>query len=168
MRWLTLVTRLWLLRPRFLVAAARLGELGPSSLESPDAERLVFRLRHVHGVDNETHALVLQNVSHGASSPSRGFLSLRTKRVRVYRPKSHNDMLAGIDPRLSPWLASPIDWDEGEVEGPDVTDRETLLTLAKMTSNAYYDSPDTGNSEWYNLGDKWNVVRSLSFLRRLV
>lgn len=35
-----------------------------------------------------------------------------------------------------------------EISGPDATDRETLLALAKMTSNAYMAGPDTG---WYNV-----------------
>ena len=48
-----------------------------------------------------------------------------------------------------------IDWDEIEVEGPDVEDRETLLLLAKMTNNAYLMPDEQG---WYPLGDHWNVV----------
>jgi putative lipase involved disintegration of autophagic bodies len=49
-----------------------------------------------------------------------------------------------------------LDWEEDEVHGPDVTRRETLLLLAKMTSNTYF-KPDTNG--WYNLTDEWNVVR---------
>jgi putative lipase involved disintegration of autophagic bodies len=154
---LTLIARLWLLRARFLVAAAGSERLSPPLLanvhEGADAGQLVFRLRHVHGVNSETHSLVLKNVLPGASSQS--VLTLRTERVGVHRPKS----------RLTSWLA-PVEWDEDKVEGPDVTDKDTLIALAKMTSNAYYDSPDTGKSGWYNLGDRWNIVRSLRLLRR--
>lgn len=39
---------------------------------------------------------------------------------------------------------------------PDVKDRETVLSLAEMTNNAYSD-PDT-REDWYDLGTKWNVV----------
>ncbi|KAF7795282.1 hypothetical protein EIP86_006435, partial [Pleurotus ostreatoroseus] len=46
-------------------------------------------------------------------------------------------------------------WDEDEVLAPDVTKRETLLLLAKMTSNAYY--PEPGTPGWYDLGERWNV-----------
>ena len=49
-----------------------------------------------------------------------------------------------------------IDWQEDEVPGPDVTRRETLLLLAKMTSNTYFEPHTRG---WYNLTDEWNVVR---------
>lgn len=51
-----------------------------------------------------------------------------------------------------------VDWNEDEIEGPDVTDNETLLLLAKMTSDAYL-SP--GDADWYDLGEKWNVVRRM-------
>jgi lipase ATG15 len=55
------------------------------------------------------------------------------------------------------WLAPDMndlegDWEDVEVLGPDVTDRQTLITLAKMTSNAYV-LPDSG--EWWNT-DGWN------------
>lgn len=47
-----------------------------------------------------------------------------------------------------------IEWEDVEVEVPDVTDRETLRTLAKMASNAYI-TPES--SEWWGL-DEWNSV----------
>jgi putative lipase involved disintegration of autophagic bodies len=55
-----------------------------------------------------------------------------------------------------------LDWQEDEVSGPDVTRRETLLLLAKMTSNTYFEPYKRG---WYNLTDDWNVVRPLSASR---
>ena len=49
-----------------------------------------------------------------------------------------------------------LNWQEDEVFGPDVMRRETLLLLAKMTSNTYYEPYKRG---WYNLTDDWDVVR---------
>jgi len=49
-----------------------------------------------------------------------------------------------------------LNWQEDEVPGPDVMRRETLLLLAKMTSNTYF---EPHRREWYNLTDDWNVVR---------
>lgn len=48
-----------------------------------------------------------------------------------------------------------LEWDEDEVPGPDVEDRETLLELAKMTSNSYIQSGEVG---WYNMSDEWRNV----------
>ena len=56
-----------------------------------------------------------------------------------------------------------LDWQEDEVSGPDVTRRGTLLLLAKMTSNTYFEPHKRG---WYNLTDEWNVVRRLSSASR--
>jgi putative lipase involved disintegration of autophagic bodies len=46
-------------------------------------------------------------------------------------------------------------WQESDILGPNVTERETLLTLAKMTNNAYNKPTD---EEWYDLGSDWNSV----------
>ncbi|ORX33672.1 Alpha/Beta hydrolase protein [Kockovaella imperatae] len=60
----------------------------------------------------------------------------------------------------STWIAPDYsdldgDWEDVEVEGPDVSDRQTLITLAKMMSNAYV-LPDGG--EWWPLGKQWNAT----------
>lgn len=47
-------------------------------------------------------------------------------------------------------------WEETDVVGPNVTNRMTLQTLAKMTNNAYYEPSEKG---WYDLGPDWNAVR---------
>ncbi|KAL7420024.1 putative lipase atg15 [Cryptotrichosporon argae] len=45
-------------------------------------------------------------------------------------------------------------WEDVDVSAPDMTDRQTVLALAKMTSNAYT-TPDAG--DWYPLGAAWNA-----------
>ncbi len=59
--------------------------------------------------------------------------------------------------------SAALDWNEDIVVGPDVESRDTLLLLAKMTNNAYLTPEEDG---WYELGDKWPVVRVL--LRNLI
>lgn len=54
-----------------------------------------------------------------------------------------------------------LPWDEDEVDGPDVNDRETLLMLAKMTYNAYVQPTDP---DWYELGEKWPNVRVITLI----
>lgn len=39
---------------------------------------------------------------------------------------------------------------------PDVADNETIVTLAKMTHNAYNDA--NKRDDWYELGERWGVV----------
>jgi putative lipase involved disintegration of autophagic bodies len=52
--------------------------------------------------------------------------------------------------------SATLHWEEDEIPGPDVSKRETLLLLAKMTSNAYLEPNMDG---WYNLTDEWDIVR---------
>lgn len=51
--------------------------------------------------------------------------------------------------------SAALTWWEDEVEGPDVTSKEVLITLAKMTANAYVEPKD---AEWYPLQEHWNRV----------
>lgn len=84
-------------------------------------------------------------------------LVLRTRRIPIMRPR-HSPLTASwrnltFSERSSLLSAAP-DWEEIEVEAPDVTDRKTLLALAMMSSNAYIEPNST---DWYSL-DKWNAV----------
>ncbi|KAH3671449.1 hypothetical protein WICMUC_004630 [Wickerhamomyces mucosus] len=45
-----------------------------------------------------------------------------------------------------------LDWDKSIVESPNITDKETIITLALMSSNAYVEIPQTG--DWRNVS--WN------------
>lgn len=53
-----------------------------------------------------------------------------------------------------------LPWEPEIVPGPDVENRETLLTLAKMSNDAYVERP--GEPYWYELDKNWNDV-STSF-----
>jgi lipase ATG15 len=52
-------------------------------------------------------------------------------------------------------MNSQLDWDEFETVLPDVTDIETLASLAMMTNNAY---TLPGDDRWYDPGGAWNLV----------
>ncbi|KAK9900904.1 alpha/beta-hydrolase [Cystobasidium minutum MCA 4210] len=63
-------------------------------------------------------------------------------------------------------LADQLRWDEVEIDAPDVSDVNTLATLAKMSSNAY-STPDSG---WYDVsndtlsdGRKYNLSSSFGW-----
>lgn len=118
---------------------------------------LNFRLRHFHAATSSAH-VYLADVPRNLSSAS-GFvsaaLSIDTSPVRTARPSSPEKFTAARHVSKRGQTAM-LDWEVDEVPGPAVTRRETLLLLAKMTSNTYF-TPD--HREWYNLTDTWNVVR---------
>lgn len=86
-------------------------------------------------------------------------LSLSTKRQVVRRPVNiSRDRLNEYRRKSMLWQQSPKEeWEDVEIEVPDVTDRQTIITLAKMASDAYV-VPDS--SEWWPL-DGYNAVSVL-------
>ncbi|PLW50193.1 hypothetical protein PCASD_01901 [Puccinia coronata f. sp. avenae] len=57
-------------------------------------------------------------------------------------------------------MNSQLDWDEFETVLPDVTDIETLASLAMMTNNAY---TLPGDDRWYDPGGAWNLSDSFGW-----
>lgn len=134
--------------------------LRPGPPPSPN-NVLNFHLRHFH-VATSSAQLYFADAPHdyisSASSLTPAPLSIVTSPLRTTRPSSLDNFQAAR--RLSMRGQSALlDWQEDEVPGPDVTRRETLLLLAKMTSNTYFEPHTRG---WYNLTDEWNVVGYLS------
>jgi hypothetical protein len=121
---------------------------------------LSFHLRHQHAVTNTSRVIFSdvgpsQLLSHSLSTPADPYTyDVDTSRLLTYRPSSY---AAFHDARLRSMLHGQNDgtlWHPDEVLGPDVTDRETLLSLAKMSNNAYTAVPDAG---WYKV-DGFNTA----------
>ncbi len=132
--------------------------LGP-----PRGNVLNFQLRHLHAATSSAHVYLadaphnLSSTSSFASSP----YSIVTSPLRTTRPSSLEHFQAARHMSKLGQSAA-LNWQENEVSGPDVMRRETLLLLAKMTSNTYFEPHNRG---WYNLTDEWNVV-GYSLLQR--
>ena len=116
--------------------------------------RLSFHLRHQHAVANTSRVIFSdvgpsQLLSHSLSTPADPYsYDVGTSRLLTHRPSSY---AAFQDARLRSMLRGQNDgtlWHSEDVLGPDVTDRETLLSLAKMSNNAYTAGPEDG---WYDV-----------------
>jgi hypothetical protein len=132
--------------------------------EQPDqatvgtAPPLIFELRHEHGISPTTNRVVFADVpTHSASvyAFQNSGLGVKTRPTKIYRPSSQDEFQAARIRSFKFGQTAQLGWDEDEVPGPDVKDRETLILLAKMTNNAYL---NPGDAEWYDLGDGWNAV----------
>ena len=125
--------------------------LWPHTNRSGATTPLRFQLRHQHAISN-TSRVIFSDI----------FLSfvpevyrVDTRHITSYRPTS---FLSFSNARLRSMRHAQNDasiWQESDILGPNVTERETLLTLAKMTNNAYNKPTD---EEWYDLGSGWNSV----------
>lgn len=151
----------------------------PSASTSATATVKTFRPIKAHANQPNTPALLWHNASEAHSlQDMRAFdldareaihsldngdsidpppLVLRTRRIPIMRPRlgsSTGHLRNWTSSQRSSLLSATLEWEETEVEAPDTTDRETLRTLAMMSSNAYIEPNST---DWYPL-DKWNVV----------
>lgn len=123
----------------------------------PPARPMTFTLRHQHSVAQGSRVIFSDNLgSHNGFSS--GAFTINTKPITAHRPTSFDAHSAARRRSMRFGQTDSGLWNEVTIPGPDVMDRETLLTLAKMTNNAYYERNDTG---WYELGDKWNTVRHI-------
>ncbi|KAF5353592.1 hypothetical protein D9758_013789 [Tetrapyrgos nigripes] len=110
--------------------------------------------------------------------------TLQTSPLLTYRPPSyaaHKALRASIatQARSRSSFAFPLSssqsddddfdpssfWLPETIPAPNVSDRYTLLTLAKMTQNAYFSPPTSGgsSSDWYDLGPEWNPNSTFSY-----
>ncbi|ANB15208.1 triglyceride lipase ATG15 [Sugiyamaella lignohabitans] len=87
-----------------------------------------------------------------------------SKKIRRIADQSPDTMEAYLEFTRTPQAKETnfimdFDWIDHEVPVPDVQDRDTIITLAYMASDAYVDIPHTG--DWTNVSDPWNNDSSL-------
>lgn len=59
--------------------------------------------------------------------------------------------------------SSPLDWVMDTLPGPNVTDKETVLTFARMTANDYIEEP--GTADWESIHGQFNYSQSFGWQR---
>ncbi|KIP10483.1 hypothetical protein PHLGIDRAFT_65614 [Phlebiopsis gigantea 11061_1 CR5-6] len=121
--------------------------------EQADASVLGFELRHIHAVSSEAH-VVWADVSATDHFASHSPYFVHTRSIPSSWPTSHDAFLRARALSRIHRQSAVLSWEEDETIGPDVGRRDTLLTLAKMTNNAYLQSNETG---WYDLGEGWST-----------
>lgn len=125
----------------------------------PDEAPSTLILKDTPGEDvgPRSAPLILRSASTNSSFPSTFYAPSRAARF--------GDPTALINPPVGqqiPFLPSAgeqfADWDrQVEIAGPDITDRETLLNLARAAWDAYHPMP--GDKGWYDIhGVNWVCV----------
>ena len=94
---------------------------------------LRFQLRHEHAVANASR-IIFSDI---ATSLVQEEYGVSTLQISSHRPLSFSAFSSARFRAMRHRQNDALLWQETDVLGPDVTRRETLLTLAKMTSNAY-------------------------------
>ncbi|KAA8632076.1 hypothetical protein SMACR_02199 [Sordaria macrospora] len=84
---------------------------------------------------------------------------MRIQRLADRRPSVVDPMVAYARQQGYASVLSPEAWTMDEVAGPDITDKDTIISLALMAADAYVQTPD--GADWVDVGDQFN--RSLDF-----
>ncbi|KAH7924667.1 alpha/beta-hydrolase [Leucogyrophana mollusca] len=109
-----------------------------------------FRLRHQHAVFNFTR-IIFSDIA--PTSLAAETYRVNSANVQSHRPSSQPGFHSARFRSMRYDQSEKVFWDDVDVAGPDVQDRQTLLTLAKMTNNAYFEPGEIG---WYDQSG-WNT-----------
>ncbi|KAF9048570.1 alpha/beta-hydrolase [Panaeolus papilionaceus] len=122
---------------------------------------LKFELRHLHATDSSSARVLFSDVSldsisafadpSGSTKPS---YHIQTAVTKTFKPSSYDAYSQARIRSLRFGESQQLDWEEQEIEAPNVESRATLLELAKITNNAYVEPDDPA---WYDLEGRWNV-----------
>ncbi|KAI1173747.1 Alpha/Beta hydrolase protein [Nemania sp. FL0916] len=80
--------------------------------------------------------------------------SQKIERLVDRRPSTIDPLVAAARERGYVLATSPSAWTIDDVPAPDVTDKETVLTMALIAADAYVESPD--QPDWDEVGDRFN------------
>ena len=104
----------------------------------------------------EPELLLLANADTGASESS-GEVSIKTRyRVtEIQQPMDQKEYDAARFTSMTKQQSMRIGWETNEILAPDVSDRSTLLNIARGSWDAYHPMPDA-SANWYPLeGFNW-------------
>jgi lipase ATG15 len=86
---------------------------------------------------------------------------MNIQRLKDRRPSVVDPMVAAAREEGGYWALSPSAWTMDSLAGPNITDRDTILTLAQMAANAYVDTPETG--DWKDVNGGFNRTDDIGF-----
>lgn len=116
---------------------------------------ITFHLRHEHAVINDTR-IIFSDIPQVASyTGDETEFNIPIHTTRIPRPKSFAAFNAARRDRHQ-GLTPVVDWDHWEVASPDISKRNTLHQLAKMSANSYVQ--DNTTSDWYEVADGWDSI----------
>ncbi|KAF9445762.1 alpha/beta-hydrolase [Macrolepiota fuliginosa MF-IS2] len=122
----------------------------------PQNSPITFHLRHIHATTQSNQVLFTDVQSpqaiHALGHDSYNLRIPSTKQLTIPHTSATSFQSARRRSRVY-GESIALDWSEDQVEGPDVGDKEVLMTLAKMTANAYF---EVGDKDWYDLPGRWN------------
>ncbi|KAI0455495.1 Alpha/Beta hydrolase protein [Xylaria acuta] len=146
--------------------------LAPLVPEPPAPAEHTFTLRHIlhHGTHRHPGLHRRRDVRHPEAQvwlaaedahPPEQITALKAKsraqkieRLVDRRPSTVDPLVAAAREQGYMLASSPSAWTIDDVPAPDVTDKETVLTMALIVANAYVETPDL--PDWDEVGEPFN------------
>ncbi|KAH8818998.1 Alpha/Beta hydrolase protein [Xylogone sp. PMI_703] len=147
------------------------------TLQQPPSNTHVFTLRHIfhHGAHRYPNLHRRADITSSGLSGSTVWLEsedghldkitspliarsrpTKIERLKDRRPEIVDPMVVAARETGEVWSLSPSAWTIDDVPGPNVTDKETVITFAQMAANAYVPEPGTG--DWKDVNGGYNVT----------
>ncbi|OAL43576.1 autophagy related lipase Atg15 [Pyrenochaeta sp. DS3sAY3a] len=151
----------------------------PPAVPSPHSAERDFSLRHIfhHGTYEypdlhrrldipENAAVWMAGVEPGSARIPVPRLRIKSQAMSIQRlaDRSRETIDGILDWGRNTGRAVQLaaeDWTIDEIAGPNVTDKETVLSFARMASNAYILEPNTG--DWLDVGGGFNYTEDFGW-----
>lgn len=161
----------------FISLPSSVNHDAPRPSKSPGREH-EFQLQHIfhHGTYRHPNLHVRMDVKPGVTLRALDENGQEQSLPSVFRARSQETMIERLSDRSVPTmqslyhnvrlsgLAATLDdsaWSLDEVTGPNTTDKETVVNLAKMSWCAYVKEPGTG--DWQDIGGGFNESQGLGW-----
>ncbi|TAQ86658.1 hypothetical protein B7494_g5009 [Chlorociboria aeruginascens] len=150
-----------------------------SNPQAHSSNEHIFSLRHIfhHGtyeypnlhkrldVKNSESTLWIESEDGTVEEETRPLIArsapMNIQRLKDRRPSVIEPMIAAARESGEAYILSPKAWTLDTVSGPNVTDKDTVLTFAQMAANAYVDHPNTG--DWKDVLGGFNRTDDYGF-----
>ncbi|KAF2171426.1 hypothetical protein M409DRAFT_18543 [Zasmidium cellare ATCC 36951] len=132
---------------------------GTASTVNEDAEVKTLRLRHIHHAGSYRYAglhltMEAENLTTSVSGLDIGDLGVKTTEMAIER-LTHRDP-SEIDALLAQSI-SPS-WTIDSIHAPNVSDKQTVLSFARMSANAYYEGVNRTGWKWKDISPGYNYT----------
>ncbi|KAF2790654.1 autophagy related lipase Atg15 [Melanomma pulvis-pyrius CBS 109.77] len=152
---------------------------GPASPNAPDAAAKEFSLRHIFHHGTYRYPNLHRRLDVPEEAPvwmAEDEHAADRERVPPLRAKSESMNIQRLADRSRETIDGMLDWGRmkgkavqlaaedwtiDEIAGPNITDKETVISFARMASNAYILEPHTG--EWEDVGNGYNYTEDFGW-----
>ncbi|GAM88030.1 hypothetical protein ANO11243_060590 [Dothideomycetidae sp. 11243] len=166
-------------QPIILPPSAPLGDAAPPASKHLSSD-LQFSLRHIYHAGSHKYPGLLRKVDIGADTAftladadelSTGIgpntiYKVRSRPTRIERmvDRSHGTINSILEAGRMTGEAAylpPSAWTTDEIAGPNITDKQSVLSLAQMAANAYILKPHTG--DWEDIKGAFNYTEDFGW-----